>query len=80
MLRELSDRVGWAVVKHRHKIQSVLKITAKKKHPDIITFTFGHGSGQSAVPTHQIRFQMPNPQKATAAIKAHISRVQGCSG
>lgn len=80
VLRELSDRVGWAVVKHRHKIQSVLKITAKKKHPDIITFTFGHGSGQSAVPTHQIRFQMPNPQKATAAIKAHISRVQGCSG
>eukprot|EP00731_Ephydatia_muelleri_P024010 Em0016g281a len=77
VLRELSDRAGWAVVKHRHKIQSVLRITAKKKHPDIITFTFGHGSGQSAVPTHQIKFQMPNPQKATAAIKAHISRVQG---
>jgi len=41
VLRELSDRAGWARVKHRHQLNSVLKITSKKKHPDIITFKFG---------------------------------------
>jgi hypothetical protein len=37
VLRELSDRAGWGRVKHRHRLSSILKITSKKKHPDIIT-------------------------------------------
>ena len=72
VLRELSDRAGWARVKHRHKLESVLKITAKKKHPDIITFKFGTGSGDNFVITEQLRFRIPNTQKATLAIKTQI--------
>ena len=72
ILRELSDRAGWARVKHRCRLGSILKITAKKKHPDIITFKFGSGFGAEAVVTHYWRFRIPNTQKVTAAIKTQI--------
>ena len=75
VLRELSDRAGWARVKHRHQLNSVHKITSKKKHPDIITFKFGTGSGEDAVITHQLRFRIPNTKKATTAIKSQILKV-----
>lgn len=77
VLRELSDRAGWARVKHRHKLETVLKITAKKKNPDIITFKFGTGAGETAVVTEQLRFRIPNTHKATEAIKNQILKYQG---
>jgi hypothetical protein len=72
VLRELSDRAGWGRVKHRHRLSSILKITSKKKHPDIITFRFGSGTGAEAVVSQQLRFQVPNTHKFTAAIKAQL--------
>ena len=77
VLRELSDRAGWARVKHRHQLTSILKITSKKKNPDIITFKFGTGTGEDAVITHQLRFRIPNTKKATAAIKSHVLKIVG---
>ena len=77
VLCELSDRAGWARVKHRHKLETVLKITAKKKNPDIITFKFGTGAGETAVVTEQLRFRIPNTHKATDAIKNQILKYQG---
>jgi len=76
VLRELSDRAGWARVKHKHKLGSILKITAKKRNPDIITFKFGFGSGDEVVINHVIRFRIPNTQKVTSAIKTHIVKYQ----
>ena len=76
VLCELSDRAGWARVKHRHKLETVLKITAKK-NPDIITFKFGTGAGETAVVTEQLRFRIPNTHKATDAIKNQILKYQG---
>ena len=72
ILRELSDRAGWGRVKHRHILSTILKITAKKKHPDIITFKFGTGSGAEAVVTHQLRFRIPNTHKFTSAIRSQL--------
>ena len=40
LLRELSDRTGYARVKAKHSVKHLSKITAKKKHPDVITFIF----------------------------------------
>ena len=40
LLRELSDRTGYARVKAEHSVKCLNKITAKKKHPDVITFIF----------------------------------------
>ena len=62
---------------HRHKLETVLKITAKKKNPDIIMFKFGTGAGETAVITEQLRFQIPNTHKATEAIKNQILKYQG---
>ena len=76
VLRELSDRAGWARIKHRHKLASILKITAKKRNPDIITFKFGTGTGDEVVITHALRFRIPNTQKVTSTIKNHILKYQ----
>ena len=51
VLHELSDRAGRTKVKHCHKLETVHKITAKKKKADIITFKFGTGAGEMAVVT-----------------------------
>ena len=72
VLRELSDRAGWGRIKYRHKFSTILKITAKKKHTDIITFRFGSGSGAEVVVSQQLRFRVPNTHKFTAAIKAQL--------
>ena len=48
VLYELSDRAGWVRVKHHHKLETVLKIVAEKKNPDISTLKFGTGAGETA--------------------------------
>ena len=80
VLRELSDREGWGKVKYRHALDYILKITAKKKHPDVITFRFGTGVGEEAVITDQLRFRIPNTSKATDAIKTQILKCQEGKG
>lgn len=72
VLRELSDRAGWGRIKHRHTLTSILKITSKKKHPDVITFKFGTGSGDDVVVSDQLRFRVPNTHKFTSAIKSQL--------
>ena len=76
VLRELSDRAGWARVKHKNKLNSILKITAKKRHPDVITFKHGSGSGDEIEITNVVRFRIPNTQKVTSKIKSHILKYQ----
>lgn len=76
ILRELSDREGWGRVKYKRSYEFILKITAKKKNPDIITFRFGTGTGVDAVITEQLRFRIPNTVKATGAIKNQILKYQ----
>ena len=76
VLRELSDRAGWGRVKYRHMLSTILKITAKKKHPDVITFRFGTGSGNQAVITQMLRFRVPNTHKFTSAIKSQLQAMK----
>ena len=76
VLRELSDRAGWGRIKHKHDLSSVLKITAKKKHPDVITFRFGTGSGEDVVVSHQLRFRVPNTHKFTSVIKTQLQAMR----
>ena len=76
ILRELSDREGWGKVKHRYALDYILKITAKKKNPEIITFRFGTGIGEEAVITDQLRLRIPNTTKVTTAVKEQIMNYQ----
>ena len=76
VLRETSDRPGWARVRHTNHLLSIVKITAKKKHPDIITFKFGHeGQDGQVVLSSQLRLRIPSTQRATAAIKQQIMKL-----
>uniref|UniRef100_A0A3B5LLX9 Rab-GAP TBC domain-containing protein n=1 Tax=Xiphophorus couchianus TaxID=32473 RepID=A0A3B5LLX9_9TELE len=40
-LREIASRKGFAYIQSRQALSSVVKITSKKKHPELITFKFG---------------------------------------
>ncbi len=40
-LREIAARKGFAYIQSRQALNSVVKITSKKKHPELITFKFG---------------------------------------
>lgn len=40
-LREIASRKGFAYIQSRQPLNSVVKITSKKKHPELITFKFG---------------------------------------
>ena len=39
VLREMSSKEGWAFIRSRDHLKDIIKITSKKKRPDIITFT-----------------------------------------
>ena len=77
VLRELAKRKGFAQVQHRHHLSTVMKITSKKRHPDLITFKFGSSKDDSIEVTHTLRFLIPNAQKATKKIKDRILKVMG---
>ena len=77
VLRELAKRKGFAQVQHRHHLTTVMKITSKKKHPDLITFKFGNSNDETTQVTHTLRFLIPNAQKATKKIKDRILKVIG---
>eukprot|EP00118_Oscarella_pearsei_P004762 m.20790 g.20790 ORF g.20790 m.20790 type:complete len:186 (+) comp28083_c0_seq2:794-1351(+) len=79
VLREISSRRGWAVIQSRQLLTSVVKITSKKKHPDVITFKFGAvGEEGETTVTGRQRFIIPKAQKATKLIKdAILSALDG---
>ena len=70
LLRELSDRTGYARVKAKYSINCLFKITAKKKQPNVITFIFyeeGDTSNQI-----KYRFHIPNSRQFTDKLTAHL--------
>ena len=79
VLREAPDRVGWGKVKHRELLTNIMKITAKKKQPDLITFKLGMFDDNEPVITSDIKLRIPNTRKATEAIKQQITKLQTTS-
>lgn len=77
VLRELNKRPGWAHIQHRHHLGSVVKITSKRKHPDLITFKYGNYDQDSIEVKSAERYLIPGAQKATKKIKERIMKVIG---
>ena len=48
-LREIASRKGFAYIQSRQALNSVVKITSKKKHPELITFKFGNNNAAAGV-------------------------------
>jgi len=77
VLREIPKRDGWAYIQNRHHLTSVVKITSKRKHPDLITFKYGTSDGENIDVSETERYIIPNARKATQKIKDRILHLLG---
>ncbi|XP_057302283.1 TBC1 domain family member 23-like [Hydractinia symbiolongicarpus] len=77
ILREIvdKDRPGWAHIQSRPHLSSIVKITSKRKHPDLITFKYGTSDGEDFTITGAQRFLIPNSKQAMKKIKERILKV-----
>ncbi|XP_076974715.1 TBC1 domain family member 23 isoform X3 [Tamandua tetradactyla] len=74
-LREIVSRKGLAYIQSRQALNSVVKITSKKKHPELITFKYGNSSASGIEILAVERYLIPNAGDATKAIKQQIMKV-----
>lgn len=72
VLRELETRRDRARIIVRRQLQSIVKITAKKRHRDLITFKYGYPEEENLVITDMDRFLIPNASEVTDLISRHI--------
>lgn len=77
VLREIPKKDGWAYIQNRHHLTSVVKITSKRKHPDLITFKYGTSDGENIDVSETERYIIPNARKATQKIKDRILHLLG---
>ncbi|XP_030647466.1 TBC1 domain family member 23 isoform X2 [Chanos chanos] len=74
-LREIASRKGFAYIQSRQALNSVVKITSKKKHPELITFKFGNNNAAGVEIVAVERYLIPNAGDATKVIKQQIMKV-----
>uniref|UniRef100_A0A671W4H0 TBC1 domain family, member 23 n=1 Tax=Sparus aurata TaxID=8175 RepID=A0A671W4H0_SPAAU len=74
-LREIASRKGFAYIQSRQALNSVVKITSKKKHPELITFKFGTNNSAGVEISAVERYLIPNAGDATKVIKQQIMKV-----
>lgn len=79
VLREQENRKGQAQVIVRRPLSRIVKITAKKRHRDLITFKYGVPDGDSIFITDMDRFLIPNASVATALVAKHIEEITSSS-
>lgn len=73
VLRELGNNgTDQARVIAKRPLNSIVKITAKKRHRDLITFKFGVPDGDNLIVTDMDRFLIPNAHEATQVISKLI--------
>ncbi|KAL4656497.1 TBC1 domain family member 23-like isoform X2 [Arapaima gigas] len=74
-LREIASHKGFAYIQSRQALNSVVKITSKKKHPELITFKFSSNNKEGVEVQATERYLIPNAGEATKAIKQQIMKV-----
>ena len=70
VLREMTSKEGWATIRSRDHLKHILKITSKKKRPEVITFTISTGESEDS--TRRARFIIPNAQKQIQKLKEFL--------
>ena len=75
-LREVPKKQGWAYVQHRHHLKSVVKITSRKKYPDLITFKYSDDVTKDEIEINAVeRYVIPKAKKATKRITEAILKI-----
>nr|CAD7259186.1 unnamed protein product [Timema shepardi] len=72
VLRDLPGKRGFAHIVVRRPLSAIVKITSKKKHPELITFKYGVPEGEELVISDMDRFLIPEASKATGIISQQI--------
>lgn len=72
VLREISGQKGVAEVIVKRPLSAIVKITAKKRHPELITFKYGVPDGENLIISDMDRFLIPNADKATKVVSEQI--------
>ncbi|KAK3107332.1 hypothetical protein FSP39_012034 [Pinctada imbricata] len=75
VLRDVEGRKNVAQIQARRALGSVVKITSKKRHPELITFKYGSMEGDNVTVTDMDRFLMPRAGETTKIIKQQIIKV-----
>lgn len=75
ILREIPQKKGMAYIQARRALSTVIKITSKKKHPELISFKYGSAVDEQFEVTEVDRFIIPRAGEATKAIKYHIIKI-----
>ena len=76
MLREVPDKKGFAWIQARRALGSIVKITSKKRHPELITFKYGSNDDEKGLTIMDLdRFLIPKAAEATKVIKQQIMKV-----
>lgn len=73
VLREIQGRKGAAHVIVKRPLSSIVRITSRKRHPDLITFKYGTTQYNDTVLISDMdRFLIPNASEATELISSQI--------
>ncbi|XP_050576523.1 TBC1 domain family member 23 [Bombus affinis] len=72
VLREIQERKGAAHVIVKRPLTSVIKITSRRKHSDLITFKYGTTEYNDTVISDMDKFLIPNASEATRLITQQI--------
>lgn len=72
ILRDIPSKRGAAKVMSRRPLSTIVKITAKKRHPELITFKYGVPDGDNLLIKDMDRFLIPNASVATKVVSNQI--------
>ncbi|XP_037298418.1 TBC1 domain family member 23 isoform X2 [Manduca sexta] len=72
VLRDIPNKRGVAKVMSRRPLSTIVKITAKKRHPELITFKYGVPDGDNLLIKDMDRFLIPNASVATKVVSNQI--------
>ena len=75
ILREIPKKKGMALIQSRRALGTIVKITSKKKLPDLITFSYGSNNESGVKVTNRDRVLLPNAGEATKVVKQQIMKV-----
>lgn len=64
-----------ALIQSRRALGSIVKITSKKKLPDLITFSYGSNEESGIKVTNRDRLLIPIAGEATKIVKQQIMKV-----
>lgn len=64
-----------AYIQSRRALGTIVKITSKKRHPDLITFSYGSNEETGIKITNRDRCVIPTAGEATKIVKQQIMKV-----